>query len=264
MKPIRSSATILSGLLCAGAVCIAFPLSVAGQVKTDTSVEKGAPTRSVQVQRGEIVFISGNSVIIKMEDGSLREFDNVPESTTFMVDGKPVNITNAKVGMKLERQTVTTTTPRVVTTVETVTGKIWQVSPPNWVILTLENGQNQKFNIPKGQKFTVDGQETDAFGLRKGMVINAQRVTQVPETVATVEYQRTGKMPPPPPAPKADVPILVVYQPAPAPAPVETAKAEPTPTKLPKTASHLPLIGLLGGLLCTASLIALAIRKDVS
>ena len=123
MKPIRFSATTLSSLLCGSALCIAFSLSAAAQVKTDTSVEHGAPTKSVQVQRGEIVFISGNSVIVKLEDGSLREFDNVPESTTFMVDGKPVNISNAKVGMKLEKQTVTTTTPRVVTTVETVTGR---------------------------------------------------------------------------------------------------------------------------------------------
>jgi hypothetical protein len=43
-----------------------------------------------------------------------------------------------------------------------VTGKVWRVSPPNSVILTLEDGTNQSFNIPKGQKFNVDGQETDA------------------------------------------------------------------------------------------------------
>ena len=67
-------------------------------------------------------------------------------------------------------------------------------------------------------------------------------------------------MPPPPPAPKADVPLLIVAAP-PAPAPVEEAKAEPTPSTLPKTASELPLIGLLGALFCGISLMITAIRK---
>lgn len=31
---------------------------------------------------------------------------------------------------------------------------MWHVTPPISVILTLENGENQAFNIPEGQKFT--------------------------------------------------------------------------------------------------------------
>jgi hypothetical protein len=255
----------MSSLLCGGALCIAFTLAAAAQVKTDTSVEHGPATKQVTVQSGEIVFISGDSVVIKMEDGTFRNFEHVPDSLTFMVDGKPVNIHNAKVGMKLEKQVVTTTTPRVITTVQTVTGKVWSVQPPNWVILTMENGENQKFNIPKDQKFTVDGRVTDAFGLKKGMVVNAQKVVEVPETVVAQEFKRTGKMPPPPPAPAADVPILVVLMPTAGPAsPVETAAAEPAPTKLPKTASEVPLIGLLGAVLCAVSIMGRAIRKTAS
>jgi hypothetical protein len=258
MMSTRFSSTILRGLLGGGALCIAFSLPSPAQVQSSTSVEHGAATKDVTVNRGEVVYVNGNSVVVKMEDGSLREFDNVPESVTFMVDGKPVNINNVKVGMKLEKQTVRTSTPRMVTKVETVTGKVWHVSPPNSVILTLENGQNQQFKIPKGQKFTVDGNETDAFGLKKGMRVSAQKVTQVPETVVTQEVSRTGSAPPPPPAPKQDVPILIVMA-APT-QPVETAAAEPAPKALPKTASNVPLIGLLGGLFCAFSLIARAIR----
>jgi hypothetical protein len=264
MKATRFSGKALSGLLCGGAFCIAFSLPAAGQVKSDTSVEHGPATKQVTVQRGEIVFISGDSVVIKMEDGEFRNFEHVSDGVSFMVDGKPVNIHNAKVGMKLEKQVVTTSTPRVITTVETVTGKVWSVQPPNWVILTMDNNQNQKFNIPKGQMFTVDGKQTDAFGLKKGMVVSAQKVTEVPETVVAQEFKRTGKMPPPPPAPAQNVPILVVYAPAPGPAPVETAPAEPAPKKLPKTASDVPLIGLLGALLCAGSLTGMVIRKTAS
>jgi hypothetical protein len=236
-------------------------------VQTSKTESHGDAIREVTVERGEIVYINGNSVVIKMEDGTLRQFDNVPESVTFMVDGQPVNINNAKVGMKLEKQTVRTTRPKVVTTVETVTGKVWHVSPPSTVILTLENGQNQQFTIPKGQKFTVDGVETDAFGLKKGMKVSAQRVTEVPETVVAHEVERTGSAPPKPQAPTQGVPILIlVAQPTP---PVETAEAAPkkseaAPKKLPTTASNVPLIGLLGALFCGLSLMAMTIRMLAS
>ena len=198
-------------------------------------------------------------MIVKMEDGKLEHFDNVPDSLTFMVDGKSVSIRDAKVGMKLEKQTVTTTTPKVVTTVENVTGKVWHVTPPNTVVLTLENGENQQFKIPQGQKFMIDGRETDAWGLKKGMKVSAQRVTEVPETVVAQEIKRTGTAPPPPPAPSPDVPVLVVVT---QPVPVQTAAAEPepAPTKLPKTASDLPLVALLGTLFCGLSLMAMTIR----
>jgi len=128
----------------------------------------------------------------------------------------------------------------------------------------MENGKNQEFKIPKGQKFTVNGQETDAFGLKKGMKVDAQQVIEQPATVVAQEVKRTGVIPPPPPAPKPDVPILVLVLAAPAPAPVETAAAEPAPTTLPKTASELPLIGLLGMLFCGLSLATMALRGTIS
>jgi hypothetical protein len=114
-------------------------------------------------------------------------------------------------------------------------------SPPNSVILTLEDGTNQQFKIPKGQKFTVDGQETDAFGLKKGMNVSATKIVEVPETEVEHQRQLTGSMPPPPPPPPADAPILIAQlEPAPAPA---------APAELPKTGSLLPLIGLRASLL---------------
>jgi IPT/TIG domain len=260
MTYIRCSRKSLSGALGGVALCFALSLSAAAQVQTQKTETHGPATKEVKVERGEIVYINGNNLVIKMEDGSFRHFDNVPDSVSVMVDGKPVNIHNVKVGMKVEKQTITTTTPKVITTVQTVTGTVWHVAPPNTVILTMENGENQSFKIPKGQKFTVDGRETDAFGLKKGMKVQAQKVVEVPEVVMAQEIKRTGKMPPPPPEPKADLPMLVASAP-PTPAPAETAAAEPAPKKLPKTASNFPLIGLLGALLCASSVTGMAIRK---
>jgi len=251
----------MRGLLVGGAVCVSFSLPAAAQVQKTETTEHGAPTHEVKIERGEIVYVSGNDVVVKMEDGSLRDFNNVPDSVTVNVDGQHLNVHQLKPGMKVEKQTITTTTPRVITRVETVTGKVFHVAPPNSVILTLEDGTNQSFKIPKDQKFTINGQQTDAFGLKKGMVVSAQRVTEVPETVVTQQVKRTGTMPPPPPAPKQDVPVLIVMAaPKPAP-PAEEAKAEPAPKKLPKTASELPLVGALGALFCMLALMVKAIRK---
>lgn len=259
MISFRSSKTILQCLLAGGTLCVAFTLPAAAQVKSTQTVEHGPATKQVTIERGEIVYVSGNDVVIKMEDGSLRDFFNVPDSTTVTVDGKQLNVHQVKPGMKVEKQTITTITPKTITKVETVTGKVWHVTPPLSVILTLEDGTNQSFKIPKGQMFTANGKQVDAFGLKKGMIVSAQKITEIPETVMTQQVKRTGKMPPPPPAPSIDLPILIVVAlPAPAP-PVEAA----APATLPKTASELPLIGLLGALFCGLSLAATAIRKSV-
>jgi hypothetical protein len=153
--------------------------------------------------------------------------------------------------MKVQRTITTTTVPKTITTVQSVTGKVWQVSPPNSVILTLEDGKNQEFKIPKNQKFNVNGQMTDAWGLKKGMQIAATKVVEVPITEVSQTKTVTGEMPPPPPAPPADVAILVVEEETPAP-PVQAAQA--TAPELPQTASELPLIGLFGAFLIVAAL----------
>src|SRR5882724_4222363 len=87
MKSIRLSRTLLCGLLGGSALCLAFSVSAAAQVQTQQTETKGAPTKAVKVERGEIVYVSGNSAVIKMEDGTMRHFENVPESTTVTVDG---------------------------------------------------------------------------------------------------------------------------------------------------------------------------------
>jgi hypothetical protein len=96
----------------------------------------------------------------------------------------------------------------IVTTVESVTGTVFYVEPPTTVILTLENGQNQEFKIPEGQKFMINGHETDAWGLKKGMKVSATKTVEVPAMMLAQQKQVTGMAPPPPPP--ANVPILIV------------------------------------------------------
>jgi hypothetical protein len=241
-----------------GAVCLAFTLSMSAQVETKTNTTTGQAESVTQVERGEVVTVSGNDLVVKMEDGSLRHIANVPESAKVTVDGQELGIHDLKPGMKLQRTITTTTTPKTITTVQSVTGKVWFINPPSSVILTMENGKNQQFKIPNNQKFQVDGQMVDAWGLKKGMTVNATKVVEVPVTDVSQNRSVTGELPPPPPPPPADVPILVVEEEV---APVEVAQAAP-PAELPHTASDLPLLGLLGLLSLATSLGLRTARKS--
>lgn len=226
---------------------LTFAVSMMAQVQSETTTTTGPSTREVNVQRGEVVYVSGNDLIVKAENGQIIHFANVPESARVTVDGRQLGIHDLKVGMKLERTITTTTTPQLVTKVERVSGTVFHVNPPNSVILRLDNGTNHMYKIPHGQKFNIDGQEVDAWGLKEGMRITATRVTETPETRVAVERHVSGQMPPPPPP--AHVPILVaIIRPAPAPAVQEQENevAEAEPAALPATGSNLPEIGLLG------------------
>ena len=185
--------------------------------------------------------VSGNDLVVKMADGTLRNFENVPASAKVTVDGKQLGVRDLKPGMKLQRTITTTTTPMTITTVETVKGKVWAITPPLSIILTLEDGKNQQFKIPEDQKFDVDGQMVDAFAVRKGMIITATKITEQPAVEVTQTKTVTGVA-----APPADVPVLVAVgseEAVPAPA----AEPAAAPAAAPEAASGLPtwLIWLL-------------------
>ena len=239
-------------------ICLSCAIWVAAQVQTNTSETSHAATVKTTVERGEVVYVSGNELVVKMDDGSLRHFANVSESARVTVDGQELGIHDLKPGMKLQKTVTTTTTPKTITTVKTVTGKVWHVTPPNSVILTLEDGTNQQFKIPKDQKFNVDGQMVDAWGLKKGMKVSATKVVEEPTVEVAHQQQLTGSMPPPPPPPPADAPIIIAVVTPPA-----TPAAATAPAELPKTASDLPLIGLLGLTSLGAALGLRLIRRSI-
>lgn len=257
-----SFARTLNYLLGAAFIATGLALTAIAQVQTQTEIQNGMPTQQVEVRRGQVVYVSGNEVIIKGDDGKVRDFPNVPESARVTVNGQQLSVHDLEPGMTIERTTITTTMPKEIKTIKTVTGTVWEVNPPLSVILTLEDGKNQQFKIPNGTKFTVDGQPTDAFSLRPGMKVSATAVTEDSEEVVTKQVARTGELP----AFDPNVALLIVVTsftpraetadtasetavvaPADAPAPSDPT---PAPSQLPKTGSSLPLIGLAGGLFC--------------
>jgi len=115
--------------------CLAFSLSLSAQVETQTTTAAGKPTVVTKVEKGEVVTVSGNDLVVKMADGSIRHFPNVPESARVTVNGKQLGVHDLKPGMKLQRTITTTSTPMTITTVQTVKGKVWEIVPPLSIIL---------------------------------------------------------------------------------------------------------------------------------
>lgn len=228
-------------LLVAAMICIVAAAAIA-QDTAQTSVSQGQAVQEAQVEKGEVVYVSGNDLVVKMEDGEVRHV-TVPDGATATVDGKEITIKDVKPGMVLQRTITTTTTPEVVTTVRTIQGRVWHVNPPKSVILTLPDNTNKSYNVPKDQKFMIDGEEKTVFDLKKGMTITATVLTEVPQATIAERRQVTGNMPAPPPTPPAEGALLIETA---APAATQTvAQAEP-PAKLPKTGSIIPLLGLMG------------------
>ena len=245
------------------AACVASAVFVAAQDTTTTSTsQSGQATQQTQVESAEILAVNGNELIVRMSDGQIKHVTPAPGATA-MVDGKELGIKDAKPGMKLTRTITTTTTPKTITTIRTIKGRVWYVNAPNTVILSLNNGKNRQYKVPPNQVFDIDGQKQTVFDLRKGMQVTATVIKEVPDVTVSQAKTLTGKLPPPPPPPEVVPPapemqgaLLIEEEVVEVPVPVETAQA------LPQTGSVLPLIGLLGLLALGSSLGMKVIRHN--
>jgi LPXTG-motif cell wall-anchored protein len=248
---------LIFGLLCSGVAC------VAQDTKTTTTRQSGQQAVKTEVRSGEIVYVSGNDVVVKLDTGEVKHFV-IRDDFHFNIDGQDLTVHDLKPGMHVSRTITTTTTPKTVETVRTVNGTVWYVNPPSSLILTLPDGTNKQYKVPSGQKFLIDGQQQSVFHLKKGMKISGTAITDTPETVVSTSRSAvSGTAPPAPtPVPAPETPAmtgaLLIEQPTAAqPAPVET------PATLPKTGTNMPLIGL-GGLMALALFVALRIFRRSS
>ena len=262
MKPITVKA-----LFFASAVFITAAMTLMAQERSTTSVTPGTTSATTQVERAEVTYVSGNELVVKMDTGEVRHL-TVPDSARATVDGKEVTIRDLKPGMKLQRTITTTQTPKTVTTVRTVTGKVFAVTAPLHVILSFADGSpNKQYKVPKDQIFMIDNQKKTVFELRPGMTVTATVVTATQEVSVSEARATTGTAPPPPrPATPPPQPVLLIEEPVPAPVPVAAAAPaprapEPAPVTLPKTASPVPLLGMVGLFLCVSAMALRATRR---
>jgi hypothetical protein len=178
-------------VLSLGAVALSLPLSAAAQAtQTAQSVPGAAKVTTTQL-RGEVAYIQGDYLIVKMmPSGDYRLFYLRPGKTA-AIDGAVMPLNQVKIGTILTAYVTVTERPVVDRTITSLKGTVWHASPTT-VILTLKNGENRQYDVPPGLKFDVDGQMKEAMELRPGMKISATKVVESPRTEITQSNVVTG------------------------------------------------------------------------
>lgn len=247
-----------------GAIALTLaPAIAAAQNTTTTSVRHADPSHETSVRNAQVVYVEGNDLVIKLESGKVEHMI-VPYDEKFIVDGREGTVRDLQAGAQLTQTITTSTTPRYVQTVQTIKGKVWHVNAPGSVIVAMPDGKNHLYRVPSHAKFTINGESKTVFELRKGMRFEATIVTDQQESVVEVNKTNHAYAPAPQTPPILGV-LLIDQSPQQAQellASVSAEHADP-PGDLPKTASVVPLFGLLG-MSGIASAIGLRLRRKLA
>jgi len=229
-------------ILFAAAVCFALASGAWAQDTSQTQAVQGSSTTQTQTLSGTVVYVSGNDLVVRLDDGHVKAYNLTPGATA-TVEEKEVAVKDVVPGMRLAGTITTTTNPTTVESARIIKGRVWYVDPPSSVILTLPEG-NTQYRVPEGQKFNVDGEEKTVWDLQKGVEIIATVVQTVPRTEITRGKHVAGKMPLPIATPELQGALLFEEL-------VEVAELQIP--ELPRTGSPLHFLGFLGLLLIGAA-----------
>ena len=204
-------------------------------------------TTTSETKHFQVISVEGNKVVAKLPEGA-REI-TVPEDFRFTVDGRQVSVHELQPGMKGTAKITTITTVTPVTVTEVRNGEVMQASGSS-IIVKSANGIKM-FNEGDIAKRNVtilkDGKPASIADFHTGDRLTATIVTEKPPKVMTqrqVQAVLTGA-----------TPTATTGAAPSAPAAAASAAATPAPhtgaapaKKLPKTASQVPLLGMLGAL----------------
>lgn len=216
-----------------------------------------AQTRTLTLT-GTVVQVEGNTLVVKMASGDMRVF-TPPADRRFIIDGTSLTLSQLRPGMRLSATATETATTVMDRTTETLAGKVWYIAAPT-VILTLASGENRMYTVKSDDPvkfYDGEGKEMTVFDLRKGMNIKATKITEAPRTefvtsavvtgtaaAAGAGGAAAGAAAPAKASPASQAAPAAASGAAPAAA---SGTAPAAPTRLPKTASPMPLVGMLGG-----------------
>jgi len=250
---MRSRTGGFSAFLGMGLLVATAGVATAQQTSSTTTTQMGTPqsTTTTRVVQATVVSVDGNKVVGRDASGKTTEY-TLPEGFKLEHEGKQIGVADLKPGMHVKATITTTTTTTPVTVTEIRKGTVLKVSGDN-VIVRGPLGVRRFSNADAskhGAKIMRDGKEIALSDLREGDNFTAVLVTDHPPTVVSEREAKayaTGGAPAPAPAPAA------ASAPAPAPAPAPAAEPAPAPAKhLPKTATQLPLVAVMGALLLAA------------
>jgi LPXTG-motif cell wall-anchored protein len=245
--------------LAAAFVCMTVLVSVAQQTTTST-----------ESKSFEVLGVDGNQLIVRLPEGT-REL-TVADDFRFIVNGKPLSVSELKAGMKGTATITTRTTVTPVTVTEVKNGTVVQRSGDGIVVRTNEGVRrfSQGEVDKRGVKIMRGGKPALLSEFREGDKLTATIVTSAPPRVMT-EKEVQATVPTTAAAPaaaKASAPAAQSSAPAaqssaaraPASAPVAQAQTAET---LPKTASSWPVLWLVIGLLLAIGLVLTFRRRLV-
>jgi hypothetical protein len=168
--------------------------ALAQETSTSTSTPT-AVTRVVKIDTAQVVYVSGDDVVLKDGNGSLSLLA-LPKGTPLIVDGKPTALKDLTAGTTLAHVQARTRVDSLVTTVTQIDGEIIQVTPPKSVTLRLGDGTVKRYEIPTEATFEVNGKTATAFDLKKGMKLSATAVTTGGVNTHTAKAAFVGQTPP--------------------------------------------------------------------
>jgi hypothetical protein len=168
---------------------------VLAQETTATSSKPTSVTRVVKVDTAQVVYVSGDDVVLKDADGRLLLLA-LPAGTPLIVDGKPTALKELTPGTTLAHVQARTVVESEVTTVTQIDGEVFQIAAPKWVTLKLGDGTVKRYEIPKQATFQVNGKTATAFELKKGMKVSATAVTTEGVNTHSAKAAIVGQTPP--------------------------------------------------------------------
>jgi hypothetical protein len=218
-----------------------------------------AQQTSTRTVNFEVVSVDGNTIVWRNPAGETKEFV-APPGFTVTMDGKQLGVADLKPGMKGTASVTTTTTEKMVYVTEHRNAEVLAVSGTA-IIARGQDGQPKKWTKADVEKRNItlyrNGAPAEISDFRPGDKLTATIVTDQP--VTTVSQGEVNAMVN---APAASKPAPVAAAPPP-PAPAAPAPAPaPMAETLPKTASPLPLVGLLGALSLAAGFGLTALRRS--
>ena len=216
------------------------PAALAQATGSTTSESIAQKSRAIS---GVVETVAGNKVVLREAVG-LHEY-NPPAGFKFQLDGRDVGVDEIKPGMSINAVVTDKVITRQVTVTRIESGTVAQVAPGG-IVLKDQSGDLKSYNFkdPAGNDiyFARDGKEVPLRNVKVGDRLSGTFVTTLPPQKIS---QRSA--------------VAKATEPSAAPEPAVVAAA--TPHKLPKTASPLPLIGLLAALSAGVALTLRAARR---
>ena len=172
-----------------------FAMAAGLQAQTSTTTKEAGQTQVTTEQiTGEVVLVDGNILLARMQPSGQYRMFNIQPTQQFMIDGKSKRLVDLTPGTFLTATAITTTQPVTIRTTTVTNGTVWYVQG-NYVIITVENGQQREYTVPDGFTFTAEGKSATVKELRKGMKISATKIVAEPTHEISKEIVITGQGP---------------------------------------------------------------------